>query len=205
MKTHSTARLHSYAEQGGEKEATQAYVAVCPGTDNEAGRAIRLMRTSCNNKGVSLVELIVTLVILSLLATLIIPSAQMTVKRSREMELRRTLRTMRMAIDEYKRTYDRAVEEKKLIASMNKSGAPETLQVLVEGYDFGGLTNYKKKFLRKIPADPFNRPMPGEEPKWGLRSYVDQPDSTVWGGEDVYDVYSLSEETAIDGTKYKDW
>ena len=160
---------------------------------------------STNNKGVSLVELIVTLVILSLLATLIMPSVHMTIKRSKELELKRDLRTMRMAIDDYKRTYDRAIEDKKLIASVNKSGAPETLQVLVEGYDFGGLTNYKKKFLRKIPADPFNPPKPGEEPKWGMRSYVDKPDSTVWGGEDVYDVYSLSEETAIDGTKYKDW
>jgi len=164
-----------------------------------------LLQSSLNNRGVSLIELVVTLVILSLLATLILPSAQLMVKRSKEFELRRTLRVMRMAIDEYKKTYDRAVDDKKLIASMNKSGAPETLQVLVEGYDFGGLTNYKKKFLRKVPPDPFNPPKPGEEPKWGMRSYVDQPDSTVWGGEDVYDVYSLSEETAIDGTKYKDW
>jgi general secretion pathway protein G len=205
MKTHSTARLHSYAEQGGEQEAPQAYVAVRWGADNETGTAKRLKATSFDNKGLSLIELIVTLVILSLLATLILPSAQLAVKRSKEFELRRTLRVMRTAIDDYKRTYDRAVEDKKLIASLNKSGAPETLQVLVEGYDFGGLTNYKKKFLRKIPVDPFNPPKPGEEPKWGLRSYVDQPDSTVWGGEDVYDVFSLSQETAIDGTKYKDW
>jgi len=158
-----------------------------------------------NNRGISLIELIVTLIILSILAGLILPSAQMTMKRSRELELRRDLRIIRTAIDEYKKNYDQAIADKKILPVMDKSGYPETLQVLLEGYDFGGLTNYKKKFLRRIPADPFNPPQPGEEPKWGLRSYVDQPDSSSWGGEDVYDVYSLSGETAIDGTKYKDW
>jgi general secretion pathway protein G len=157
------------------------------------------------NRGISLIELIVTLVILSILATLILPSAQMTMKRARELELRRDLRLLRTAIDDYKKTYDQAVINHNILASLDKSGYPETLQVLVEGYDFGGLVNYKKKFLRKIPVDPFNPPIPGEEPKWGLRSYTDQPDSTNWGGDDVYDVYSQSEETAIDGTKYKDW
>lgn len=160
---------------------------------------------SKNNRGVSLVELIVTLVILSFLAALVLPSAQMTAKRSKELELRRNLRTIRTAIDEYKKYYDKAVEDKKLIPSLNKSGYPETLEQLVEGYDFGGLTNYKIKFLRRIPADPFNPLKPGDDKPWGLRSYVDKPDSTNWGGEDVYDVYSLSEETAIDGSKYTDW
>lgn len=158
-----------------------------------------------NNRGISLIELIVTLIILSILAGLILPSSQMTMKRARELELRRDLRIIRTAIDEYKKNYDQAIAEKKILPVMDKSGYPETLQVLVEGYDFGGLTNYKKKFLRKIPVDPFNPPQPGEEPKWGLRSYTDQPDSSSWGGEDVYDIYSLSGETAIDGTKYKDW
>jgi general secretion pathway protein G len=88
---------------------------------------------------------------------------------------------------------------------MDKSGCPETLQQLVDGYDFGGLFPYKKKFLRRIPPDPMNPPPLGEEPKWGTRSYADSPDSTTGGGEDVYDVHSLSEGTAIDGTKYKDW
>jgi general secretion pathway protein G len=114
---------------------------------------------------------------------------------------------MRTAIDDFRKEYQKAIDDKKIIPSMNKNtgNCPETLQVLVDGYDFGGAVNYKKKFLRKIPVDPFNPPPPGEEPKWGLRSYADKPDSTMWGGEDVYDVYSLSEETAIDGTKYKDW
>lgn len=160
-----------------------------------------------NSRGVTLVELVVTLVILSILATLILPSAQMAAKRTKELELRRNLRIIRTAIDEYYRNYERAVFEKKMFQTLNKSGYPETLQVLVDGYDFGGLVSYKKKFLRRIPSDPFVKTKSDakDEEKWGLRSYVDKPDSTTWGGEDVYDVYSLSDETAIDGTKYKDW
>jgi general secretion pathway protein G len=160
-----------------------------------------------DTRGLSLIELVVTLVILSILATLILPSAQMMARRTKELELKRDLRTMRTAIDDFRKEYQKAIDDKKIVPSMNKgsSNCPESLQVLVDGYDFGGAVNYKKKFLRKIPIDPFNTPLPGEEPKWGLRSYADKPDSTMWGGEDVYDVYSLSEETAIDGTKYKDW
>jgi general secretion pathway protein G len=164
-----------------------------------------VIKKSLNNRGISLIELIVTMTILSILALLILPSAQMAMKRNRELELRRNLRIMRTALDEYKKNYDQAIAEKKLTPSMDDSGYPETLQVLVDGFDFGGLVNYKKKFLRKIPVDPFNRPKPGEEPEWGLRSFKDEPDSDNWGGEDVYDIYSLSRETAIDGTKYKDW
>jgi len=158
-----------------------------------------------NNRGLSLVELIITLIILSILAALILPSAQMTSRRMKEIELRRDLRIIRTAIDDYKKTYDKAVEEKKILSSLNKSGYPETLEQLVEGTDFGGAISVKKKFLRRIPIDPFNPGLKDGGPQWGFRSYNDAPDSTVWGGEDVFDVYSLSEGTAIDGTKYKDW
>jgi general secretion pathway protein G len=158
-----------------------------------------------NNRGLSLIELVVTMVILSILGAMILPSAQMVSRRTKEIELRRTLREIRSALDEYKKNYEQAVFERKIIPSVNKPGGyPETLEVLVDGYDFGGLTSYKKRFLRRIPQDPFHPVMTGEEP-WGLRSYADAPDSSSWGGEDVYDVYSLSEGTAIDGTKYKDW
>jgi general secretion pathway protein G len=158
-----------------------------------------------NNRGLSLVELIVTLIILSILASLILPSAQMTARRTKELELRRELRVIRTALDDYKKAYDKAVEEKKKIASLNESGYPAELKVLVEGTDFGGVISTKKKFLRRIPVDPFHPALKDGAPEWGLRSYKDNQDSTIWGGEDVFDVYSLSEEKAIDGTKYKDW
>jgi len=156
--------------------------------------------------GLSLVELVVTVAILTILASAVIPLSHMTARRTREIELRRNLRTIRTAIDDYKKKYEWALENKKINEVVNKSsGCPENLQILVEGYDFGELTPPKRKFLRRIPPDPMNPPGPGEEPKWGLRSYNDKPDSTSWGGEDVFDIYSLSEGTAIDGTKYKDW
>ncbi len=158
-----------------------------------------------NNRGLSLIELVVTMTILAILASLVVPSAMMTSKRLKEIELRRNLRIIRTAIDNYKKDYDRLVT----IKAANESGYPKTLQELVEGKDFGGLDKTKHKYLRRIPDDPFNPPTPGqernEEERWGLRSYADNPDSTSWGGDDVYDVHSLSEETAIDGTKYKDW
>lgn len=155
--------------------------------------------------GVTLVELVVTMTILAILASAVVPLSQMTARRSREIELRRNLRIIRTAIDEFQSSYEKAKSAGKIPTVLNKSGCPETLQQLVDGYDFGGLYSYKKRFLRRVPVDPLNPPGPGEEPKWGLRSYNDKPDSTIWGGEDVYDVYSLNEGTAIDGTKYKDW
>jgi len=151
-----------------------------------------------------------TLSILSILATLILPSAQLISKRNREIELRRNLRVIRNAIDDYKKLNDSLIEENKKIKGLAKddtgSGYPKTLDVLVEGHDFGGLSKEPKKFLRRIPCDPLrgDHTTPCKE-SWGMRSYADKPDSSMWGQEDVYDVYSKSEETAIDGTKYKDW
>src|SRR4051812_9685882 len=159
------------------------------------------------SKGLSLIELVVTITILGILAAGIMPMASMTAKRTKELELRRDLRIIRTALDEFKKTYDKAVEDKKIIQSLNKnvSGYPESLTQLVEGYDFGGAYPSKKKFLRRLPVDPFNPVKGKDEEMWGLRSYNDKADSTNWGGEDVYDVYSLSQGTAIDGTKYNDW
>jgi len=157
------------------------------------------------NKGLSLVELVVTVTILAILASVVMPLAQMSARRTRELELRRNLRVIRTAIDDFNKRYEKAKTDKKMQEVVNKTGYPATLQELVDGFDFGEVTPPKRKFLRRIPPDPFNPPKGSEEPKWGLRSYSDKPDSTSWGGEDVYDVYSLSEETAIDGTKYKDW
>jgi general secretion pathway protein G len=164
------------------------------------------------SRGVSLIELVVTLTILAILGSLVLPSARMTAKRTKEIELRRNLRTIRLAIDDFKKAYERAVDEKKItpglqdLNGMSPAGYPKTLRTLVEGADFGGVdkNQAKKKFLRRIPTDPFY-PEADEEKKWGLRSFADKPDSKTWGGEDVFDVYSQSEETAIDGSKYNEW
>ena len=156
-------------------------------------------------KGVTLVELVITVSILALLASVALPLAQMTGKRVRELELRRNLRVLRTAIDDYKKAYDKAVLEKKISSVVNSTGYPKDLDTLVAGDAFGGTYNYKHKFLRRIPADPMNPPKAGETPQWGLRSYADSPDSSSWGREDVYDIYSESEGIAIDGTRYKDW
>jgi general secretion pathway protein G len=156
-------------------------------------------------RGLTLVELVATMAILGVLASAVLPLSRMTAQRTKEVELRRTLRLLRTALDDYKKAYDKAVDDKKIVPAANKSGYPEDLQVLVTGQDFGGLYPYKRKFLRRIPADPMNPAAAGQTQHWGLRSYADRPGSTVWGGEDVYDVYSLSEGSAIDGSRYKDW
>lgn len=157
-----------------------------------------------DKRGLSLIELVVTMVILTMLASLIVPSSQMAAKRTKEIELKRSLREVRTAIDEYKKNYDKAVSDQKTVQTLNATGYPKTLELLVEGDDFGGLVKEKKRFLRRIPKDPFYKAQEGE-PAWGMRSHADEPDSSTWGGEDVFDVYSLSDGVAIDGTKYKDW
>ncbi len=164
-----------------------------------------MMNFLCTRRGVTLLELVVTMTILAILAAGVLPLTRMTAKRTREIELRRNLRTIRTAIDDFKKSYDKAIDDKKIMSVVDKSGYPESLQQLVDGYDFGGLYATKKKFLRRIPPDPMNPSGRGQEPQWGLRSYHDKPDSTSWGGEDVYDVNSLSEGTAIDGSKYREW
>ena len=153
-------------------------------------------------KGLSLIELVVTIAILSILAAVVMPLRGMTAQRAKEIELRRNLRIIRIAIDDFKKTHDKMPDG----PQKTGTGYPKSLKQLVEGYNFGDAVGGTKKFLRRIPSDPFNPYRGGEEEKmWGLRSYSDSPDSTTWGGDDVYDVYSLSEGTAIDGTKFKEW
>jgi general secretion pathway protein G len=164
-----------------------------------------MLKILYSGRGITLVELVVTVAILAILASVMMPLTQMNARRTREIELHRNLRIIRTAIDDFKKRYDKSRAENKIPDVTNKSGYPPTLQDLVDGYDFGELNPPKRKFLRRIPADPFNPPQGKDEPKWGLRSYSDKPDSSGWGGEDVYDVYSLSDGTAIDGTKYKEW
>jgi general secretion pathway protein G len=138
---------------------------------------------------------------MSILATAVLPMAQVTVQRTKELELRRDLRTIRTAIDDYKKDYDKAVREKKIIPALNETGYPKELDDLVEGSDWGGLYPFKRRYLRRIPKDPFDEYDLG----WGLRSYKDEPDARSWGGGDIYDVYSQSDRVALDGTPYRSW
>jgi general secretion pathway protein G len=145
--------------------------------------------------GFTLAELVMVAALIAVLSTMALPVAKFTVKRRKEAELRLALRLMRNAIDEHKRLSDQGL----IPLTLGGEGYPEDLETLVEGVDLVG-QDTKRRFLRRIPWDP----MTGEQ-EWGKRSYQDDPDSTSWGSENLYDVYSLSDGTAIDGTKYKDW
>lgn len=143
--------------------------------------------------GLTLVELIVTVAILSILAGVAYPIARFQVQREKEQELRRDLWEMRDAIDHYKDAADRGAIQTKV----DSYGYPPDLDTLVNGVDIQGK---KVKFLRAIPVDP----MTGKA-EWSLRSMQDDPDSDSWGGQNVFDVHSESQGTALDGTKYSDW
>ncbi len=153
-------------------------------------------RRATSRRGFTVVELIVAFTIMAILTTAALPLAKVSIKREREIELRRRLREMREAIDKYKMASDMNLIEKKL----DTEGYPPDLQTLVDGVPLLNTVDKKIKFLRRIPIDP----MTGNT-DWGLRSYQDDPDSTSWGGQDVFDVFSKSTDTALDGTKYSDW
>jgi general secretion pathway protein G len=152
------------------------------------------------HQGYTFVEVLVVSVLLLILASAAMPLAKVTVQRQREIELRRELRELRTAIDRYKDAVDLG-----LIGSTDvrpgSEGYPEDLEVLVEGVPMANDASGRRlKFLRRIPVDPMTR-----SADWGRRSYQDRPDTTSWGGQNVYDVYSRSEATALDGTRYRDW
>jgi general secretion pathway protein G len=150
-------------------------------------------RSSKLAAGFTLIEMIVATAILLILTGLAIPLAKVEVKRERERELRYDLWMMRDAIDRYKDAAERGAFQIKV----GSEGYPPTLEKLVEGEDVGGK---KLRFLRKIPIDP----MTGK-PEWGMRSMQDDPTSDSWGGQNVFDVFSKSQDKALDGTEYKDW
>jgi general secretion pathway protein G len=151
---------------------------------------IRIRR---GERGLTLVELIVTVTILSILAGAALPMARFKVKREKERELRRDLWEMRDAIDHYKDAADKGAFQTKL----DSQNYPPDLDTLVKGVD---VQSKKVRFLRRIPVDP----MTGQA-EWGMRSMQDDPTSDSFGGQSVFDVYSKSTGTALDGTKYSDW
>ena len=150
-------------------------------------------RSAKPQRGFTLMELIVASAILSILTLMALPLARVTIQREKEKQLHRALWDMRDAIDRYKDAADRGAFQTKL----DSGKYPPDLDTLVKGVDMGGKT---LKFLRRIPIDPMTK-----STEWGLRSMQDDADSDSWGGQSVFDVYTKSEGTALDGTKYKDW
>jgi general secretion pathway protein G len=172
-----------------------------------------MVKLKNNQKGFTLIEMIVTFTILAILAAVAIPLAKTAVKREKEIELRRNVRTIRDAIDAYKKLAD----ENRIEFEDKTEGYPPDLETLVEGVEVsgqaqaGGTQRGRSqrtgnedtkiiKFLRRIPKDPMTNTY-----DWGLRSYQDDPDSENWGGENVYDIYTKSLGIGLDGTKYKEW
>ncbi|MBI4266348.1 MAG: type II secretion system protein [Acidobacteria bacterium] len=150
--------------------------------------------------GYTFIELIVVTGILMILASAVLPLAQVTSQRQREAELRRSLREMRAGIDRFKDAVDRGLIATTELEPGNE-GYPPDLETLVEGISAANDASGRQlKFLRRIPIDPMT-----SSTDWGLRAYQDRPDSTSWGGKNVFDVYTKSTATALDGTRYRDW
>jgi general secretion pathway protein G len=146
--------------------------------------------------GFTLAELVMVAAVMVALSAAVFPVVKFTSKRSKEMDLRLALREMRLAIDTYKRYSDQGM----LPAELTTEGYPKDLEVLVKGQPLVGQVDKKLKLLRRIPVDP----MTGKA-EWGVRSYKDEPDATSTGGENVYDVYSLSGGVGLNGIPYRKW
>ena len=147
-------------------------------------------------RGMTLLELILTCAILLILSSTALPIAKYTVVREREGELRHNLLEIRDAIDRYKDVAD----HNQIRVEIGSEGYPPDLETLVKGVQLGNSADKRIRFLRKIPVDPTTG-----RAEWGLRAVQDDPDSTHWGGKNVFDVYSKSTDTALNGTKYSDW
>jgi general secretion pathway protein G len=156
-----------------------------------------------NPRGFTLLEIIISITILSVLTAAAIPMVRNSVKRERESELRLALRQLRVAIDRYKDFADRNPNAIPIEWQTRPTNYPKNLEILVEGFMPAGqigTSGNRIRFLRRLPIDP----MTGNT-DWGLRSYKDESDATSWGGEDVFDVYSKSNGEALNGTRYSDW
>ena len=147
----------------------------------------------------TLLEVVATATILAILAAAIFPLSKVTRQRQREMELRRALREIRTGIDRFKDAVDRG-QVGGTDVKLGSEGYPQSLEKLVEGVNQVGRPGFKLKFMRRIPVDPFSG-----KTEWGMRCYQDDSDSTSWCGDNVYDVFTLADRTALDGTKLKDW
>jgi general secretion pathway protein G len=151
-------------------------------------------------RGYSFIELLIVTTILLVLASAVMPLAQVTSQRQREAELRRSLREMRTAIDAFKNAVDLGLIPTTELEPGNE-GYPPTLEILVEGISAANDASGRQlRFLRRVPIDPTTG-----DSDWGLRSYQDEPDATTWGRENVYDIYTRSRGTGLDGTDYADW
>ena len=153
-----------------------------------------------DTRGYTFVELIIVTTIILILASAVQPLVRVTIQRQKETELRRALRDMRDAIDKFKESADAQMIPATELKP-NSEGYPPDLESLVEGVSVANdATGRKLKFLRRVPIDPIT----GSD-EWGLRSYQDKPDTTRWGGQNVFDVFTTSQGTALDGSKYRDW
>jgi general secretion pathway protein G len=159
-------------------------------TINKRGRRLS------SEAGLTLLELIIACSILMILSSAALPIARYKIMRQKEADLRYDLRHIRDAIDRYKDAADR----NQIRVEIGSEGYPPDLETLVKGVQLGGGSDKKIRFLRAIPVDP----MTGRK-EWGLRAVQDDPDSTSWGGKNVFDVYSKSQATSLDGTKYSEW
>ena len=158
------------------------------------------LRRFRSSDGYSFIELLVVTTIVLILASAVQPLARVTIQRQKESELRRALRDMRDAIDKFKDAADQGMIPTTELKA-GSEGYPPDLDTLVDGVSVANDASGRKlKFLRRIPIDPTTG-----DAKWGLRAYQDKPDTTSWGGQNVFDVRSLSGGTALDGSKYKDW
>jgi general secretion pathway protein G len=177
------------------------------GRSAEGARRVLWMRNSesriHSRSGFTLLELIIVITILSVLTAAAVPMVRNSVRREREMDLRLALRTLRQALDRYKKYHDDSNGTAIPLEWKTPTGYPKELKLLVEGFipaNTVGLSGNRVRFLRRLPIDPITG-----SADWGQRSYKDAPDSTSWGEEDVFDIYSKSDGTALNGTKYRDW